>query len=99
MHYVYVLRSRKDGELYTGCSNNLERRVREHNAGKVTSTKLRKPLELVHYEAFINQADAFAREQWYKTGWGRQHQHKMLSNTLKTFGGLQMTADELSDKY
>ncbi len=86
MHYVYILRSRKDGKLYTGCTNDLERRVREHNAGKVVSTKPRMPLDLIHYEAFVNQTDAFAREQWYKTGWGNRHQKVMLSNTLKIFG-------------
>jgi len=83
MHYVYVLHSLKDNQFYIGCKKDLQRRVREHNNGRVESTKLRKPLELIFYEAFTNQSDAFAREKWFKTGWGRTHMSKMLSNTLK----------------
>lgn len=83
MHYVYILRSRKDGNLYIGCTYNLPKRVALHNAGGVPSTKGRKPLVLVYYEAFINKQDAFTREQWLKTGWGRTHVRKILSNCLK----------------
>ena len=54
-----------------------------HNQGKVESTKKRKPFILVHYEAFLNKEDAFQREQWLKTGWGRNHLDKILSNYLK----------------
>jgi len=61
----------------------LKKRLEQHNNGKVTSTFLRKPFDLIHYEAFINQNDAFAREQWLKSGWGRNHLQKMLRNTLK----------------
>lgn len=52
MYYVYVLKSIKDGKLYTRKTSNLKRRIREHNSGKVISTKARRPLELVFYEAF-----------------------------------------------
>lgn len=97
MYYVYILRSAKDGKFYTGCTNDLKRRVREHNAGRVESTRPRKPLDLVHYEAFIDKHDAFAREQWYKTGWGRQHQNRMLANTIKIFGGNTTYTDKSTD--
>jgi hypothetical protein len=47
MYYVYVLLSEKDERFYTGSTNDLKRRLDEHNAGKVESTKRRKPLKLI----------------------------------------------------
>ena len=87
MHYVYILYSQKDEQLYVGCTIDLKRRFREHNDKKVAATKNRTPFELVFYESFINKSDAFAREQWFKTGFGRNHMKKMLSETLKSLGG------------
>ena len=69
--------------MYIGCTNNLQKRIYEHNSGKVFSTKHRMPFDLIYYEAFVNKKDAFAREQWLKTGWGRNHLAKMLINSLK----------------
>ncbi len=85
--YEYILRSIKDKDLYVGCTNDLKKRFLLHNDGKVSSTKNRKPFEIIHYEAFLNQQDAFAREQWLKTGWGRNHIKKVLGNYLKNLGG------------
>lgn len=83
MYYVYILRSSKDRQLYVGCTKDLQNRVREHNSGDVSSTKHRTPLEVIYYEAFTHRRDAFAREKWLKTGWGRNQIKKMLSNTLE----------------
>ncbi|MDD4989470.1 MAG: GIY-YIG nuclease family protein [Candidatus Pacebacteria bacterium] len=83
MHYVYILRSKKDDELYTGCTADLKKRFKAHNAGYVIATRDRRPLKLVHYECFTNINDAFAREHWLKTGYGRQHLTKMLKNYLE----------------
>ncbi len=83
MYYVYILQSKKDNDLYTGCTNDLKKRFLLHNSGKIFSTKDRKPFKIIYYEAFLNQRDAFAREQWLKTGWGRNHINKILSNYLK----------------
>ncbi len=83
MQYVYILKSNKDGNLYTGCTNNVKQRLALHNAGKIFSTKLRKPFKLIFYEAFISKQDAFKREKWLKTGWGRNQISTMLSNSLK----------------
>lgn len=63
MHYVYVLQSEKDNNSYIGCTNNLKSRLLMHNSGKIMSTKNRTPLKLIYYETFLNQKDAFAREQ------------------------------------
>jgi putative endonuclease len=59
MFYVYVLQSEKDTNFYTGFTNNLKKRINEHNLGKVNSTKSRLPLKLVYYEACLNQQDVY----------------------------------------
>lgn len=79
-YYVYILESKKDSELYVGCTNNLQKRIKEHNDGLVFSTKLKKPYIIIHYEAFLDKKDAFVREKWLKTGWGRNQVKVMLRN-------------------
>jgi putative endonuclease len=86
MHYVYVLRSSKDRQLYTGYTSDLRKRFNMHNKLLVSSTKKRAPLELIYYEACINQQDATAREKYIKTGMGKRY----LKNRLKRF--LSLTA-------
>lgn len=70
MYYTYILQSKKDKQFYTGYTDNLKERLRLHNAGKVVSTKNRLPVELVYYEACLNQQDATHREKYLKTAWG-----------------------------
>jgi putative endonuclease len=86
MYFVYILLSTKDGKLYIGCTKDLNKRLLEHNSGEVVSTKLRYPLKLIYYECMTNKKDAFAREQWLKTGWGRNQIEKTLSNFFKEQG-------------
>jgi putative endonuclease len=81
MHYVYVLKSLKDGKWYTGCAGDLRKRFSEHNDGKVNSTKGRGPFELIYYEASLDREDAFAREKYLKSGMGKRY----LKNRLKRF--------------
>ena len=83
MHYVYFLKSSKDGKCYIGRANNLRQRISKHNAGKVPSTKYRLPLKLIYYEAFLSEQDAQNKEKFYKTGWGRNHIKKFLATTIK----------------
>jgi len=80
MHYVYILQTEYLNELYVGCTNDLKRRIVAHNSGKVTSTKSKVPYKLIHYEAFQNKHDAFEREQFLKTGWGKRFIKKNLKN-------------------
>ena len=63
MFYVYILKSLKDNNLYTGSTNNLEKRLKEHNEGKVFSTKPRLPFEIIYYEAYKSESDARKRER------------------------------------
>src|SRR3989338_1274935 len=55
VNYVYVLKSSQDHELYIGSTNNLKRRLRDHNDKKNFSTSWRGPFELVYYEAYKNE--------------------------------------------
>ena len=80
MYYVYILKSLTDKKLYSGYTDNLKRRFREHNNGEVESTRNRKPFTLVYYEAYQHQQDATAREKFFKTQWGRNYLKKVLKN-------------------
>jgi len=80
MYYTYVLRSKKDGNLYTGYTRNLKARFESHQNGEVESTAYRRPLELVYYEACRLQQDAIKREKYLKTYYGKM----FLKNRLKS---------------
>ena len=66
MFYFYVLQSLKDKNLYFGYTENIEKRTKEHNSGKVYSTHKRRPLELVYFEAYKSEKDARNREKQIK---------------------------------
>ena len=67
MYYVYILKSLKDNNKYIGSTNNLQRRIKEHNDGKVLSTKNRRPLILIYKEKYDNETEARRKEMFYKT--------------------------------
>lgn len=82
MHYVYVLKSLKDKELYVGRTENLKERFSDHSKGKVDSTKERRPLKLIYYEASNNIKDAVHRERYLKTAWGKRYLGHRLKNDI-----------------
>ena len=73
MFYAYILKSKKSGRLYTGYTEDLRKRLKEHNRGESTYTKHRGPYELIYYEACLNKEDAKAREKYLKTGKGKRY--------------------------
>ena len=79
--YVYVLVSRKDKRWYTGFTNDLRKRFKEHNAELSKYTKGRGPYKIIYYEASLNKADARSRELYLKSGMGKRY----LKNRLKRF--------------
>lgn len=83
MHYVYILHSEKDNGLYIGQTENLKDRFKQHNQGSVVSTKNRRPLSLIHYESFLIKMDAKAREEYLKSGYGREQLKQQLKNLFK----------------
>ncbi len=84
MWYAYILQSKRDNELYVGMTNDLRNRVTMHNAGKVFATRFRYPLVSIYYEAHDNKYDAAAREQFLKTGWGKNWIKKNLRYHFKS---------------
>ena len=75
MYFIYVLRSKKDDKHYTGITDNLKRRLKEHNKEKSStpSTKNRGPFEIIYYETVENRSIAREREKYFKSGIGREY--------------------------
>ncbi|NQT74941.1 MAG: GIY-YIG nuclease family protein [Candidatus Omnitrophica bacterium] len=75
MFYVYVLKSKKNDKLYTGHTEDLERRIMEHNT-KNDRTKfscVNGPWELVFFETFGTRSEAMKYERFLKSGTGREY--------------------------
>jgi len=69
--------------IYKGVTDDLKRRVSEHKLGKVTSTRNKRPLRLIHYEAYLLREDAMRREKFLKTTYGKREIGRQLSSLLK----------------
>lgn len=80
LYYVYVLFSERDNKNYVGYTHNLYLRFEQHTKGLVPSTKERRPLKLIYFEACLNQQDATRREKYFKTHYGRMFIKKRLQN-------------------
>ena len=73
MYYTYVLLSMKDNNFYVGFSKDLKLRFEQHGKGLVETTRDRRPLILIYYEACINKDDATKREKYIKSGMGKKY--------------------------
>jgi putative endonuclease len=74
-YYVYVIESISTGRRYVGHTNDLSRRIsehnsREHNPAKYT-TKQKGPWKLIYSDVFTTRSEAMKRERWLKSGRGR----------------------------
>lgn len=78
-YYTYVLKSLKDKKLYIGWTEDLVKRIKEHNNKLVQATKYRVPLQLIYYEASISKTSAIKREKQVKTSFGRAYLNRRLS--------------------
>jgi putative endonuclease len=67
MYYVYILKSEKDGRFYYGSTGDINKRLAEHNSGKVKSTKGRRPFILHYFERLKTRSDAVKRERFLKS--------------------------------
>ena len=72
-YYIYILQSEKDNNFYTGYTSDLRKRLDDHNNGLVTSTKNRRPFNLVYFEGCLSKKDALHREKYLKTSWGKRY--------------------------
>lgn len=72
----------KDGDFYTGFTEDLKLRFEQHNKGLVESTKHKRPLKLIYYEACLNKDDAIKREKYLKTFHGKMFLKRRLKSYL-----------------
>ena len=82
MYYTYVLQSMEDMKFYTGFTKDLKLRFEQHNKGNVESTKDRRPLRLIYYEACLDQNDATKREKYLKSFHGKMFLKRRLKSYL-----------------
>lgn len=81
MNYTYIVKCR-DGTLYTGWTNDLERRIHAHNSKKGAKyTKSRTPVKLVYYESFPTKSEAMKREYEIKQ-MSAQEKQKLIRSDL-----------------
>lgn len=78
-YYVYVLQSEKDNHFYVGMTNNISRRLREHNSGQNQSTKSRVPFRLILSEEYNERNEARDREKQLKSGFGREYVKQIVA--------------------
>jgi putative endonuclease len=84
MQYVYIIKSIGKRKIYIGCTSDLRERLKEHNSGKVESTKFNIPWEIRYYEAYFSKKDAFEREKQLKRhAKGTIELKKRLKDSLK----------------
>ena len=67
-YFVYVLRSLKNNDIYVGSTENIDKRVKLHNLGKVRSTRGYRPWKLLEYQEFNSRSEAVEAERFLKTG-------------------------------
>ena len=82
VYYTYVLQSERDMNFYIGFTQDLKLRFEQHQRGLVESTKDRRPLQLIYYEACIHRNDATRREKYFKTHHGRMFLKRRLKSYL-----------------
>jgi putative endonuclease len=82
MHYVYVLKSVTNGKLYTGSTNDLRKRLSQHNKKESTWTKSGVPWQLIYYEASLSENDSRTREKYLKSGNGKRYIKTRLKHFL-----------------
>ena len=79
MYFVYVIQSLSHNNRYIGSTDNVIKRVQEHNLGKCRYTSGRRPWELVYKETFKTRSEAMKREKFLKSGQGRKYLNKILN--------------------
>ncbi len=73
MFYVYAIKSFGKNYIYVGITDNIERRLSQHNSGENKSTKAYKPFIIIHSESFATRPEARMKEIYFKSGVGKEH--------------------------
>jgi len=85
--FVYVLKSLRDGRRYVGMTENLPRRLEEHNKGLERSTRGRRPFELLYYEEVADRISARGREKYFKSAAGRRYLARIITQRPRSSSG------------
>ncbi|HEY5746195.1 MAG TPA: GIY-YIG nuclease family protein, partial [Chryseolinea sp.] len=72
MFYAYVIKSINSAFLYKGHCENLQERLKQHNAGGTQSTRSHLPFNIIYFEEFPTRAEAIKREKYFKSAAGRR---------------------------
>ena len=88
-YYVYILLL-SNRQLYTGLTTDLPRRLSEHDRGRVKSTAKRRPVGLIHAEAYAAESDARRRERFLKKTEGKQLLRRQIRDVLKDKGVINL---------
>ncbi len=78
MFYTYAIKSIERNYIYVGITNNLQKRVNQHQTGKNITTKPYRPFRLIHSETFDTRAAAREREKYLKSGAGKEFLRSLL---------------------
>lgn len=78
MYFVYALKSVNFNFIYVGLTNDIERRINQHNTKQNTSTKFYAPFILIHTEKFDTRIEARNREKYLKSGVGKEFLKSLL---------------------
>lgn len=82
MFYLYILQSLNDKRTYVGHTAHIERRLCEHNSGRVPATKNRQPLEILKVEVYATLSEAKKRELYWKSGAGRKRLKELFKKEM-----------------
>ena len=80
MYFVYAIKSKSRNYLYVGLTNNLERRLDEHNQGKNKTTRPYRTFELILMEKYETRLQARNREKFLKNGLGKEFLKSIVGN-------------------
>ncbi len=78
MYYVYILLNERKTRTYTGVTDDVDKRLTEHNAGRVKSSSPYRPYKIVHLESLRTMSEARHKENFYKSTTGRRKLKKMF---------------------
>jgi len=78
MHYVYILLNEAKIRTYTGVADDVNKRLEDHNAGRVRSSSPYRPYKIIHAESFETLSEARQKEKFYKSATGRRRLKEMF---------------------
>ena len=95
MYFVYMLYSVSSRKTYIGYTNDINRRVQEHNITESSGFTLRyRPWTLIQTEQYVTKSEAMVREKFLKTGRGREEVQLYVESFLGTTGAVSAAAEK-----